>query len=234
MNGGATACEDREGERGDLAARPRLQGTAYRGWARAARPRDGAGPGGGGAGHGAPRSASRSASPGARTPACTPGRRWRRSPARARTVAPERLRLSLNALLPPDIAVLARGAGGRRASWPARPSSRSYRYDLWATAVKPVRERAFVWVLRGAVDGAALRAAAGAAARAPRLRRPHALRAPVPHLRARGDAPPSGPTTARRRTARGGAGASRSPPAASCTTWSASPWARWSTWRRGA
>ena len=37
---------------------------------------------------------------------------------------------------------------------------RSYRYDLWATAVKPVRERAYVWVVRGEVDGAALRAAA--------------------------------------------------------------------------
>ena len=79
----------------------------------------------------------------------------------ARTdVVPERLRLSLNSLLPPDIAVL-------RVS-PATPgfvareaASRRYRYDLWAAAVKPVRERDFVWVLRGAVDGAALRAAAG-------------------------------------------------------------------------
>jgi tRNA pseudouridine38-40 synthase len=74
-------------------------------------------------------------------------------------VAPERLCLSLNSLLPPDVAVLkvapappgfvARAAAGR-----------SYRYDLWATAVKPVRERAYVWVVRGEVDGAALRAAA--------------------------------------------------------------------------
>ena len=39
-------------------------------------------------------------------------------------------------------------------------SSRSYRYDVWETAVKPVRERDYVWVLRGALDGAALRAAA--------------------------------------------------------------------------
>jgi tRNA pseudouridine38-40 synthase len=75
-------------------------------------------------------------------------------------LAPERLRLSLNSLLPADIAVL-------RVS-PAAPGfvareavSRSYRYDVWATAVKPVRERDFVWVLRGPVDGAALRAAAG-------------------------------------------------------------------------
>ncbi len=78
----------------------------------------------------------------------------------ARTdLVPERLRLSLNSLLPPAVAVL-------RVS-PAAPSfvaraatSRSYRYDVWATAVKPVRERDFVWVLRGALDGAALRAAA--------------------------------------------------------------------------
>jgi tRNA pseudouridine38-40 synthase len=77
-----------------------------------------------------------------------------------RDVVPERLRLSLNSLLPPDVAVL-------RVS-PAPPgfvareaASRSYRYDLWETAVKPVRERAFVWVVRGAVDGEALRAAAG-------------------------------------------------------------------------
>jgi len=32
---------------------------------------------------------------------------------------------------------------------------------VWATAVRPVRERAFVWAARGAVDGAALAAAAG-------------------------------------------------------------------------
>jgi tRNA pseudouridine38-40 synthase len=79
----------------------------------------------------------------------------------ARTdVVAERLRLSLNSLLPPDIAVLrvspaAPGFVAREAA------SRRYRYDLWATTVKPVRERDFVWVLRGAVDGAALRAAAG-------------------------------------------------------------------------
>ena len=76
-----------------------------------------------------------------------------------RDLVPERLRLSLNALLPPDVAVLrvapaAPGFAAREAA------SRSYRYDLWATAVKPVRERAFVWALRGGLDGAALRAAA--------------------------------------------------------------------------
>ena len=74
-------------------------------------------------------------------------------------VAPERLRLSLNALLPPDVAVLR--AAPAEAGFVAREAaSRSYRYDLWATAVKPVRERPFVWVVRGAVDGAALQAAA--------------------------------------------------------------------------
>lgn len=75
-------------------------------------------------------------------------------------LGPERLRHSLNALLPPDIAVT-------RVS-PATPGfvarearSRTYRYRLWVSAVKPVRERAYVWNLRGGVDGAALAAAAG-------------------------------------------------------------------------
>ncbi|HTX68890.1 MAG TPA: tRNA pseudouridine(38-40) synthase TruA [Thermoleophilia bacterium] len=74
-------------------------------------------------------------------------------------LSPERMRLSLNALLPPDMAVLK--ATPAPAGFVARKAaSRSYRYDLWATAVKPVRERAFVWVVRGALDGAALHAAA--------------------------------------------------------------------------
>jgi len=74
-------------------------------------------------------------------------------------LSPGRLRLSLNALLPPDVAVLK--AAPAAAGFVAREAaSRSYRYDLWATTVKPVRERAYVWVLRGGVDGAALRAAA--------------------------------------------------------------------------
>ena len=78
----------------------------------------------------------------------------------ARTdLAPERLRLSLNALLPPDIAVL-RAAPAPAGFVARRAASRSYRYDVWETVVKPVRERGFVWVLRGALDGAALRAAA--------------------------------------------------------------------------
>ena len=74
-------------------------------------------------------------------------------------LAPERLRLSLNALLPPEIAVL-RAALAPPGFVAREAASRSYRYDLWATTVKPVRERAFVWVVRGDVDGAALRAAA--------------------------------------------------------------------------
>jgi tRNA pseudouridine38-40 synthase len=76
-----------------------------------------------------------------------------------REVAPDRLRLSLNALLPPDVAVLkvSRVPDGFVAR---EAAGRSYRYDLWATVVKPVRERAYVWVVRGAVDGAALRATA--------------------------------------------------------------------------
>ena len=74
-------------------------------------------------------------------------------------LTPERLRLSLNALLPPDIAVLK--AAPAAPGFTAREAAgRSYRYDLWSTAVKPVRERAFVWVVRGEVEGAALRAAA--------------------------------------------------------------------------
>ena len=74
-------------------------------------------------------------------------------------IAPERLRLSLNSLLPPDIAVLK--AAPAPPGFVAREAvGRSYRYDLWATAVKPVRERAYVWVVRGEVDGAALHAAA--------------------------------------------------------------------------
>jgi len=77
-----------------------------------------------------------------------------------RDVVPERLRLSLNALLPPDIAVLR--VSPAPSGFVAREAaSRSYRYDLWETAVKPVRERSFVWVVRGAVDGTALREAAG-------------------------------------------------------------------------
>ena len=68
-----------------------------------------------------------------------------------RDLHPERLRHSLNALLPPDIAVTgvspaAEGFVARKAA------SRTYRYRLWTSPVKPVRERAFVWHIRGALD----------------------------------------------------------------------------------
>ncbi len=75
-------------------------------------------------------------------------------------LAPERLRRSLNALLPPDVGVI-RVAPAPSGFVAREAASRTYRYDLWATAVRPVRERAFVWAPRGGVDGAALAAAAG-------------------------------------------------------------------------
>jgi len=79
----------------------------------------------------------------------------------ARTdLAPQRLRRSLNALLPPDVGVI-RVAPAPSGFVAREAASRTYRYDVWATAVRPVRERAFVWAPRGGVDGAALEAAAG-------------------------------------------------------------------------
>jgi len=76
-----------------------------------------------------------------------------------RDLIPDRVRLSLNALLPPDIAVMAvspaaPGFVARRAA------SRTYRYRLWLSPVKPVRDRAYVWNVRGAVDTALLEKAA--------------------------------------------------------------------------
>jgi tRNA pseudouridine38-40 synthase len=77
----------------------------------------------------------------------------------ARDLRPELLRHSLNALLPPDIAV-------RKVS-PAAPDfvarrarSRTYRYRLWVSPVKPVAARDYVWAVRGEVDPAALADAA--------------------------------------------------------------------------
>jgi tRNA pseudouridine38-40 synthase len=75
-------------------------------------------------------------------------------------LAPERLRRSLNGLLPPDVAVI-RVAPAPSGFAAREAASRTYCYDVWATAVRPVRERAFVWAPRGGVDGAALVAAAG-------------------------------------------------------------------------
>jgi tRNA pseudouridine38-40 synthase len=76
-------------------------------------------------------------------------------------VRPQRLRLGLNALLPPDVAVsavtpAAEGFDSRAAR------SRTYRYRLWVSPVRPVHERAYVWDVRGPVDVALLREAAKA------------------------------------------------------------------------
>ena len=78
-------------------------------------------------------------------------------------LCPDRVRLSLNALLPPDIAVTAispatPGFVARKAA------SRTYQYRLLISPVKPVRDRAYVWNVRGALDVALL---AGAAALLP-------------------------------------------------------------------
>ena len=156
MNAGPA---DQEGERGTWRLDLAYQGTAYRGWARQP-------------GHVTVQGLVEEAlatvlrerialSVAGRTDAGVHAWAQVASFSCARTdVAPERLRLSLNSLLPPDVAVLrvAPAASGFVAR---EAASRSYRYDLWATAVKPVRDRDFVWVLRGPVDGAALRAAAG-------------------------------------------------------------------------
>jgi tRNA pseudouridine38-40 synthase len=66
------------------------------------------------------------------------------------------LRHSLNAVLPPDLAVTrvlpaAAGFVAREAR------SRTYRYRLWIAPVKPVHERARVWAVRGGVDTGLLR-----------------------------------------------------------------------------
>jgi len=72
---------------------------------------------------------------------------------------PERLQHSLNALLPPDIAVTAVSAA--MPGFTARNAvSRTYQYRLLTSAVKPVRERAYVWHVRGALDAALLAEAA--------------------------------------------------------------------------
>ncbi|MCX6362989.1 MAG: tRNA pseudouridine(38-40) synthase TruA [Actinobacteria bacterium] len=76
-----------------------------------------------------------------------------------RDLRPDRLCFSLNALLPPDIAVTAvspaaPGFSARKAA------SRTYQYRLLISPVKPVRERAYVWNVRGALDAALLTEAA--------------------------------------------------------------------------
>jgi tRNA pseudouridine38-40 synthase len=74
-------------------------------------------------------------------------------------VVPDRLRLSLNALLPEDIAVIAvkRAAG----DFVARQAvARTYRYRLLVSPVRPVLARQYLWCPRGAVDASALQRAA--------------------------------------------------------------------------
>jgi tRNA pseudouridine38-40 synthase len=72
---------------------------------------------------------------------------------------PERLRHSLNAVLPPDVAVLQ--VSPASTGFVAREGrSRTYRYRLWFSPVKPVHERAYVWDVRGGVDTALLMEAA--------------------------------------------------------------------------
>ena len=63
----------------------------------------------------------------------------------------ERLRRSLNAVLPPDIAVLK--AAAAPPGFVAREAvSRTYQYRLRVSPVKPVRDRAYVWQPRGRLD----------------------------------------------------------------------------------
>jgi len=68
---------------------------------------------------------------------------------------PERLRLSLNSLLPPEIVVggVTRAGHGFDARAAA---SRSYRYRLWLPDARPVFERAYVWDVHGGLGFAAL------------------------------------------------------------------------------
>jgi len=68
----------------------------------------------------------------------------------------ERLRHSLNAMLPPDLAVTR--VSPAAAGFAAREGrSRTYRYRLWLSPVKPVHERAYVWNVHGVVDTGLLR-----------------------------------------------------------------------------
>lgn len=78
----------------------------------------------------------------------------------AAAVDPDRLLFGLNALLPCDVAVRAvmpvtDGFNARVAL------SRTYRYTLWCGTPRPVRERTYVWHVRGTLDESLLKAAAG-------------------------------------------------------------------------
>ena len=72
-----------------------------------------------------------------------------------RDLRPDTLRLSLNALLPPDIAV-SRVSPAPSGFTAREAASRTYQYRLWLSPVKPVYERAYVWNVRGALDVALL------------------------------------------------------------------------------
>jgi len=76
-----------------------------------------------------------------------------------RDLRPDRLRLSLNALLPPDIAV-SRVSPAPPGFIARKALSRTYRYRLRLSPVKPVHDRAYVWNVRGVVDTGLLQRAA--------------------------------------------------------------------------
>ena len=209
------------------------EGTAYRGLGQAARPADGAGAARGRAGDRAARAACASASRGARTPACTPGRRWRRSPAPA---------TGPRAGAPAPLAQLAAAAGHRRAQGGAG-----------AARLRGARGRRPQLPLRPVGDGGEARARArlrvGACAARWTGRRCARPRSCCP---AAATSPPSRPprtsTTLRARGDRRGLdrrrpGARRRGPALALRDQrrqlppqhgARRPWARWSTSRRGA
>jgi tRNA pseudouridine38-40 synthase len=66
-------------------------------------------------------------------------------------VDPDRLLRSLNALLPEDVAALE--VSPAAPDFVARRAlSRTYQYRLWLPRARPVRDRAYVWQVRGRVD----------------------------------------------------------------------------------
>jgi tRNA pseudouridine38-40 synthase len=77
----------------------------------------------------------------------------------ASDLRPEGLLRSLNGLLPDDVSVLR--AAPAPAGFVAREAvSRTYEYRIWLARARPVRDRAFVWQVRGPVDVERLAAAA--------------------------------------------------------------------------
>ena len=146
---------------------------------------------------------------------------------------PDRLLLSLNALLPPDVAVTP-SRRRRRASRRARRRHARISIACCARAVRPVRRpRLRLERARRARRRAACRGGRPAA-RAARLRGADALRAPLSQLRARGAEADWQPTAGSEASSGTRTGSSRSAPTAFCTTWCAWPSDRWSTSRRGA